>query len=666
MALFCCRYLSSRPFTAGKHQDISADIHSGYFGFLDYAAANYAVHIQKAEALEVSSESRSKLEDVKAAALALAKANCKEVPVQTKQANDPKTNQGLRSLDLSIQDNVLVVRTLIGLQREKSETANLNAIEGPIRHKCHKMQCSKFATGCPTESALKEHLAVHERPFRCPHTDCFAYTVGYASSQRLESHKEAFHQSESRKKAVFPTDLETGEWNLYEACKAGDLDEVKRFHRQGADLKSFRPKLDSPLCAAVDAGHGNICKYLVDHGVSPFLKGSRSRETKTPSTTAIYRGRGEILEFFLNSGNGIGDLDLAHSIAYALHANRPVILDMLLAMRQPRDHADLIEPVLDKVLSHIDLRAVRRDSHPPDATLIHTWFRYVKPELYIENGVFVAQSDCAEYKIWLDIIFRGRNFFRRTLSGRVYSFTAFLLDIGNDEYFKFDLEDGSTPLHDCISSLCDGDCSSCISMVLRLLQHDHGKFSNFPNASGSLPAHQALKRGGPQAVLRAVLDNTRDVNTRDHRGQSLLHVASSADSICVLLENKAVDLFSRNNKGQTAFSAYIDRIFTYKEEILARLFKADPKLAWTPDKSEEGLTPLHYALKQLEQPFSYIEKNISAAFRFLLTCSEVERVLVEYQAKSSDADQRKVRDFAEKEMLREALNIMDALGFGHA
>ncbi|SCN99772.1 uncharacterized protein FFB20_13860 [Fusarium fujikuroi] len=667
MALFCCRYLSSRPFTTGKSQDITADINSGYFGFLDYAAANFTVHIQKAETSEVSRESRGKLEDVKAAALVLAKANCKEVPVQTEHTDDPKTTQGLGSLDLSIQDNVLVVRTLIGLQREKSETANLNAIEGPIRHKCHKMQCSKFATGCPTESALKEHLAVHERPFRCPHTDCFAYTVGYASSQRLESHKEAFHQSESRKKAVFSTDLETGEWNLYKACKAGDLDEVKRFHRQGADLKSFRPKLDSPLCAAVDAGHGNICKYLVDNGVSPFLQGSRSRETKTPVIAAIYRDREEILEFFLNSGNGMGNLDVAKSIAYALHANRPVMLDMLLTMRQPRDHSDWIEAVLDEVLSHIDLRAVRRDYHPPDATLIHTWFRYVKPEFYTENGVFVAQSDCAEYKIWGDIFFRGRHILWKTISGRAYSFTAFLLDIGNDEYLELDLEDGSTPLHYCITCVCEGDCSSCISMVQRLLQHDHGKFSNFPNTSGSLPAHQALRRGAPHAVLRAVLDNTRDVNIRDNEGESLLHAASSADSICVLLENKAVDLFSRNNKGQTALSAYIDRTFACKEEVLDRLFKADPKLVWTPDKSEEGLTPLHYALKQLEQikPFSYNKKNISIAFRFLLTCSEVERVLVEYYVKSSDADQRKVRDFAEKEMLREALDIMDALGFGH-
>ncbi|KLO80952.1 Uncharacterized protein LW93_9200 [Fusarium fujikuroi] len=250
MALFCCRYLSSAPFTTGKLQNISADIQSGYFGFLDYAAAHYSAHIQEVEASEASADSVLRLEAVKAAEVDLAKANCKETSVQKRESD--KTSQ---VLDLAIQDNVLNVRTLIGLQREKYEPPIFDATEGPIRHKCHKIQCSKFATGCPSEAALKEHLAVHERPFRCPHSDCFGHTVGYASSQRLESHSEAFHHSESRAKVVFPSDLETGEWNLYEACKAGDLDEVKKFHREGVNLESIPSKIGSPLCAAVEAGY---------------------------------------------------------------------------------------------------------------------------------------------------------------------------------------------------------------------------------------------------------------------------------------------------------------------------------------------------------------------------------------------------------------------------
>ncbi|KAF5583574.1 hypothetical protein FPCIR_8989 [Fusarium pseudocircinatum] len=53
---------------------------------------------------------------------------------------------------------------------------------------------------------FEEHWAVHERPFKCPHANCFAHTIGYASPERLENHNEAFHQSVPTAEAVFPVD----------------------------------------------------------------------------------------------------------------------------------------------------------------------------------------------------------------------------------------------------------------------------------------------------------------------------------------------------------------------------------------------------------------------------------------------------------------------------
>ncbi|KAL9562958.1 hypothetical protein ACKAV7_012909 [Fusarium commune] len=507
MALFCCRYLSSRPFTTGKSQNIIADIHSGYFGFLDYAATHYAVHVQEVKASEVSTDSASNLEAVKAAAVDLAKANYRESSVQTEEGD-----KATQDLNLAIQDNVLVVRTLISLQREKSGTAVLDATEGPIRHKCHKIQCSKFATGCSNETALNEHLAVHERPFRCPHADCFAHTVGFASPKRLESHIEAFHQRVSRAKAVFPADLETGKWNLYEACKAGNLVEVKRFHREGADLKSFRPKIASPLCAAVEAGHGNICKYLVDNGVDPFRHTSTKITSRTPVATAIYRERLEILDFFLHSGNGPNDSHLAENIARAIHADRPAALNILLTAKQPKDHVAMIAQI---------------------------------------------------------------------------------------------------------------------------------------------------------AILQAVLDKTGDINHKDNSGLSPLHETIYAESLHVLLENKSVDLFSRNSKGQTAFSAPISNGIIYGTKSFEYLLKADPRLAWAPDESEEGLTPLHYAMDLSEKygVESIYRGRLLNTAKLLLACSEVEQVLTAYMGNSTVTDRAKVHEFARKEMLREALNIMDSIGF---
>ncbi|CVK98050.1 uncharacterized protein FMAN_12173 [Fusarium mangiferae] len=661
MALFCCRYLSSRPFTTCKSQNITSDILSGYFGFLDYAAAQYATHVQKVELSELSKDSATKLESVKSAAVDLAKIHCKDASVEAGEIF-----KAAEYLKLAIQDNVLAVRTLIGLQREKSAPAAFDATEGPIRHKCHKVECSKFATGFPNETSLKEHLAVHERPFRCPHADCFAHNIGYASPKRLESHCEVFHQSISRAKAVFPAELEAGKWDLYEACKTGDLDEVKRFHREGANLNGVTAKFVTPLCAAAEAGHGHVCKYLVDNGIDPSDYKHDGRSSRNPLTGAINGSHLEILDFFLHSGNGLDDSKLAENIARAIVADRPVILNMFLTSRRPSDHADVINLVPVEILDQAYMRSSRKVPHSADATLMHAWFQYVKPQFYDEKAVFIGPSDCAEYKIWGDILFRQLNCFYRALLTRCYSLATFLMDVGSEEYLKMSDEDRDTPLHCCMQGLCREDCSGCLSMVQRLLQYDDGEFSNVTDRNGSLPAHTALRRDAPLAVLRAVLKNTGDINHRDKFGNSLLHSASSAESICVLLENKSVDLFSRNNKGQTALSAYIDRTYNVKGGVLDRLFKADPDLAWTPDKSEEGLTPLHYALKLLEhdKSCSYDLNDSSRIVKFLLTCSEVKRVLVEYQAKSSDAGQRKVRDFAEKGMLREALDIMDVIGFG--
>ncbi|TVY64497.1 putative ankyrin repeat protein [Fusarium oxysporum f. sp. cubense] len=658
MTLFCCRYLSSRSFTMSRSQNITDEIRSGYFSFLDYAAAHYALHIEKVEAL---TDSALTLEAVKQAAADLAKANCRQTSVQTEESDE--TTQ---DWNLAIQDNVLVVRSLIGLQRKKPETAIFDATEGPIRHKCHRIQCSKFATGYSSEAALNEHLAVHDRPFRCPHSDCFANTIGYASQRRLESHNEAFHHTTTGAKATFPTGSKTGEWDLYEACKAGDLDEVKRFHRGGEDLKGAGAKIVTPLCAAAEAGHGHVCKYLVDNGIDPFRYKRDARSSRNPITGVINGSHLEILEFFLHSGNGPSDSELAEYIARAIYVDRPAALNMFLTIRQPIDHADVIKLVPGEIISQTVRRLARRDSHSIDATLIHAWFQYVKPEFYNEKGLFIAQSDCAEYKIWGDIIFRQLNSFHTALREGCYSLATFLMDIGNDEYLQIKTEHGDTPLHCCIRGLCRVDCSSCMSMVRRLLQYDGGKSANITDSHGSLPAHIVMNCTKSQAVLRAVLDNTGDINHRDNSGQSPLHKAKSAQLIRVLLENKSVDLFSRNNRGQTAFSALSSGGYFVDVDAFEYLFEADPRLAWAPDESKEGFTPLHHTMELLERQILdyYMRERIQTVAKFLLTCSGAKRVLMAYKARSTNADRRKVREFARREMLQEALDIMDLILFG--
>jgi hypothetical protein len=76
-------------------------------------------------------------------------------------------------------------------------------------------------------------------------------------------------------------------------------------------------------------------------------------------------------------------------------------------------------------------------------------------------------------------------------------------------------------------------------------------------------------------------------------------------------------------------------------------FKADPRLAWTPDESKERFTPRHDAMKIQKA----ITERIHRVVRILLTCSEVKRVLMAYRARSTDFDGKRVRDFALMEKL---------------
>lgn len=48
MALFCTQYLSSAPFSSGvAKSDIQTHCLTGYYGFLDYAAANWWKHVKR-------------------------------------------------------------------------------------------------------------------------------------------------------------------------------------------------------------------------------------------------------------------------------------------------------------------------------------------------------------------------------------------------------------------------------------------------------------------------------------------------------------------------------------------------------------------------------------------------------------------------------------------
>ncbi|KAF4340767.1 heterokaryon incompatibility protein het-E-1 [Fusarium beomiforme] len=489
MSLFCCRYLSSRPISKSKSQSMHNDIPLGYFGFLDYASAHYAFHIEKSSSLKASRDSHFKLESIKGAEADLVQAVCSQTSSQT--VENGKISQ---NLNLAVQENVVAVRAVIDSRYDVAPDASLRELGGPRRHKCPRLQCSKFDVGFLQKGDLDRHFNSHERPFRCNDTNCFAHVTGYTSREELQNHLDVLHQTEGRAQPTFPVSSKNGEWDIYEACRVGNMEEVKRFHREGVNLDESTLVILTLINIALKAGHGDICQYLVSNGVNPFKVPPMMHQSHTPIFKAIKCKRLEILELFLSSGYAFDDMQVvASSIAMAILENNPPALKVLLSARR-------------------------------------------------------------------------------------------------------------------------------------------------------------------------LLDNTTEAQAPD-RG--------STDQIRMLLENKTVDLFSRDNEGRTAFSYLIFRFpvhdgkaYLSNLKVLECLFQEDKRLAWTADKSEEGLTPLHHAMKPFnwEVPQQVREKRGEVAI-FLLKCSEMEQVLTTYLANSTVDERKRVREFARDEGLEQAVECMNKIGF---
>lgn len=141
----------------------------------------------------------------------------------------------------------------------------------------------------------------------------------------------------------------------------------------------------------------------------------------------------------------------------------------------------MIQLVTDEVISQTDFILVRRNSHSVDATLIHAWSQYFRPEFYDGKGTLIAPPDCADHKSWGDISLPELYFLRTAIYQKCHSLPTFLTYIGSEGYLGAEDNFTQTALHSCIRGLYKRDCSGCMSMVRRLLQYDDGKLANIPD-----------------------------------------------------------------------------------------------------------------------------------------------------------------------------------------
>ncbi|WAO91963.1 NACHT domain-containing protein [Fusarium falciforme] len=372
LALFCCRYLSSRPFLQDPETDSTQNaLQSGYFGFLDYATVNYCYHVEEAQ-----KHASGPPADVVSSAVGLLTAysdNPSNQSIRKMEICAQTVTNTLRTqnIDARIHSRVIVIRGAGESQhRDLSKEGAYLDLSGPLRFKCPRVFCSRFLTGFRSQDARDEHLDRHERPYRCTHTDCFLHDVGCESRERLEAHRKAFHQNSSKLAVSFPSTKSTKSRDISEACRKGKLEEVRQFHLSGESLHTtWTGSYVTPLFVATKAGHAHICKYIIDQGIDPFKERHWMGRDWSSMLEAIRRANAPIVELFLQSQYEATIAHFPRYIAVAILSGNLETLELLLGSQTVLDHATIVEQVTNELMSTTsDLKRWLKDQ-PADSSL---------------------------------------------------------------------------------------------------------------------------------------------------------------------------------------------------------------------------------------------------------------------------------------------------------
>ncbi|KAJ4267105.1 hypothetical protein NW762_003203 [Fusarium torreyae] len=685
MALFCCRYLSSSPLFEEQESDSFRDVvQSGYFGFLDYASTHYLFHVQDSKPVfgfKVAVET-ALVGLLNSHGIMISNRLCSSAPLDALCKED----QG--KLDLAIQDCVATTREVEERRQEEFSRDNrYSTLCGRTRFKCPKIHCTMFSPGFLTQKDRDMHLTTHERPFKCTYTECFAHITGYASQEGLQAHNKAIHPVDSDLKVTFPAGTSKKKWDIFEACKQGNLAEVKRFHFAGDNTsKSKEGTHFTPFSVAAQNGHGHICKFFMDQCMSPYEDDQFREVDWSPMAEAIRQQNDEVIELLLHGGFSLkyeGDkFRFARYIAMAILCDSRGGLEHLLGERSSLEHSEMLVDVATALIRE-NWRRYRpcgnKEVHTVDATLMKAWFRRAFPHLVHGEGAessagpLIKRPDSADYQKCKSILMGSDGFFHRAFKSRCHPLAAFLMEIADKDDLQVTDKAGSTPLHSFARSYCDtSNCENCSIVTKRIIEIDGAASVNKSDNNGYLPAARAIRTSlvKPLQALRILFLHVSNLNHKDPNGNGLLHYATaSAAHLRVFLENDGIDLFIRNNKGQSAFSFAVFAYSTTDTDVLKTLIDADRTLAWTADDAKFCLTPLHYTFADsgnfatsdfiLNQRI--VRPNVT---KFLLSIPEVEHVLNAYLGSSVHWHPEEVREFARRENLAEALRAMDRIGFG--
>lgn len=223
LVLLCISYLCFEGFDVeDDNRSVPDYIPSGYYGFMDYAYAYWARHL---DAFLRVQESKDALEEISEAAevfidMYWAQPRTKSVPPKSFLARwealssnrnfDKLTvaahlaqKQLIASTAHSSDLQVLKLHHALKKVREhlelESASANgatkLQAMYGENIFKCPRVNCIRFYSGFASQQERDDHIKKHERSFFCSFPGCAMATLGCSTLKELHKHETEFHMA---------------------------------------------------------------------------------------------------------------------------------------------------------------------------------------------------------------------------------------------------------------------------------------------------------------------------------------------------------------------------------------------------------------------------------------------------------------------------------------
>ncbi|KAF5685747.1 ankyrin protein [Fusarium denticulatum] len=319
------------------------------------------------------------------------------------------------------------------------------------------------------------------------------------------------------------------------ACLSGNKDTVELLIDNGAEINVRCHRGQAPLHNSVLHGNDEITEFLISKGADVSMVDD---ERQTPLNLASESGNTEVARQLIDSG-----ADISHETTYGFTP---------LSMASSRGHVELVKLLIQR---GADVNQVVANGYSP--LFLAVWYDNSElTELLIDEG---AELDAIQFE------------------GQMFSLLAVAAGKGHLNSVKALINKGVKP-------------TEAQSLFLAASYGIYCGFSSYFDAKKA-PAWLEPRRLCYHQVLELLLENGADVNTRDVRGYTPLHEASTRNFIDIveILIQKGAGLNIKTVAGETPLHSSSAKGYLPVTQLLMQ-HGAD-----VASEDNCGRTSLHYA-----------------------------------------------------------------------